>query len=908
MPLTQDQLAQRKAIIDTNKSIIQTNRVTGGQAGIAPLTTDVRSVTTTENPLPGLQNPPKPNLSSMDISTAMKFAPAINTGNGTNGGVTSPNGSSLTGTGNIPSVTPTSMTTQDQAKQLVQGNFSQSILDKQKLFGTENQGLVYDENNQVINTPTMEQYLQYQDRKAKEQVNFLESQNQAANKNDQYNFERSASGALAGLAGTTANLAGGRNGVQSVGNMTAIGEYSTTLNKDLDQQRANLNAAIAQRDNNLKLAQQARAEGQLKTAEFYDGLVASAEQQIQQTNNATLALQNAQTQLALDVNKQQFEQGFKMLDTLITNGVQISPMQAISLAKDMGVATEDVLAYNDAIKQISDDKRLTIEQKSQLIENAKIDLERKKTGRDDENVRRIDTIKQMYSDGIDQKYIDAYMQASGMDPTESPKYKAQLSVLQSQAIIEGKKARGETVIVAEQDAHLKAQAELREYLGENNGAILPSNSLEDISVSYENGQLKVDCPAGANFQCGKFVNRAWGLSSGSVENGGMGSLYSEKKAQVDKRGIVARDGMDLSLIRPGMAFVMPTKWKEGHTGLVATMPDANGDFRTIEYNADPNKPANSETRYETTRNISEVYGFVPPPKGVSVGSKASSFENISNIAFEFFNATPTEKTAMLKKLPADQQSILKSMDNGDYSKILGSDVVYTDTIIGLNSGKSVAEQNKRALQIAEKVNNGDTKGVSQLLNTSLVESLDADGKKNFRGFNTLLTQLDAIENLQKEATGLGIKGGTLEKISNSIGKTSDPAKAALKARIDNAIMGFRQAVSGAAFTESEAKAYEAQFPGIGKDKELNDILIEQLRLGTKLKRDSIVSTQTGGRFQTYDELQDPKLKSKKTPDNPSGKGFSQSIAGGISTNQMTDDEVINKHTAPTFTFGTITYQ
>lgn len=164
--------------------------------------------------------------------------------------------------------------------------------------------------------------------------------------------------------------------------------------------------------------------------------------------------------------------------------------------------------------------------------------------------------------------------------------------------------------------------------GNSGGAFVPNLSLEGLKTTFTNGKLNVSIPKGTRLQCGEFVNRLWGLSSGGKD--GLPSEYSGKVGLVDRRGVkVDSPNFDPNKIVPGMAFVLPIPGKfsvYGHTGIVGSKIDSKGNFVTREFNAD-----GKEHYSERTRNINQIYGFVPPPQGkAQMVSGGNNEENSNN--------------------------------------------------------------------------------------------------------------------------------------------------------------------------------------------------------------------------------------------------------------------------------------
>ena len=89
------------------------------------------------------------------------------------------------------------------------------------------------------------------------------------------------------------------------------------------------------------------------------------------------------------------------------------------------------------------------------------------------------------------------------------------------------------------------------------------------------------------------------------------------------------------------------------------------------------------------------------------------------------------------------------------------------------------------------------------------------------GFTKLMTDPEA-----KELFKTGKITGTSEQIAQALGNTTNPDLATIWSEINQAIINYRSSKSGAAFSESEAKAYDAIFPGGWKSMELNAALID----------------------------------------------------------------------------------
>lgn len=594
MALTPQQKQQRQAVISNNKTALKN----GGRP------TDVRSITSTENPLPGTQGPVSNPTTAAPFQVSS--SPMVNLVQGVVDGKIDP-------------------TTRETATARAEGEFGRAALTQKDIFGDQTQQVV-----PGTNTPTFQQYAQQNDKLNAQDLAASRQAVDAANASGAYDLQKFADSAKSSIAGIEASLSGGRNGVMSSGAPAVVQQYKDRISGDIQQASTNYQAAKAQRDSALAKAEQARANGQLDTAKFWEGQIASQEAAMErERQNAETLSQNALSQSlefsreARYAQQQGFTQGKDMLDFAINNGVALSPTQTIQIANKMGLKPEDVAAYNDEITRVMNLKGIDEATKQAALETAGITLQRLKTGRDDEKVRTIDNLMGLYRSGADPEIISAFKKLAGITDYDDPLTAATLEQTRLENEIRRKQMSGQPVSASEMLEWQKYEDAKNAILngGSTGSAVVPSGSLEGITVGYQNGELQVNCPPDARFQCGEFVNRAWGLPSAGSQ--GMGSSIAEKKKTVDTRGFKAGDGQ----VMPGMAFVMEGG-QYGHTGLVKSAPDANGNFKTVEFNANPKSERTKETMSEQIRNVRDVYGFVPPPNAKTIGGKSLETEKV----------------------------------------------------------------------------------------------------------------------------------------------------------------------------------------------------------------------------------------------------------------------------------------
>lgn len=175
--------------------------------------------------------------------------------------------------------------------------------------------------------------------------------------------------------------------------------------------------------------------------------------------------------------------------------------------------------------------------------------------------------------------------------------------------------------------------------------------------------------------------------------------------------------------------------------------------------------------------------------------------------------------------------------------------------IALNLG-SVSATNTFNDQLQKYLDNGDYTSAFEYITTQAKQSTDSDTRS---AINSAENAISALVSIQQWLDAFyaawwdtWIFAGTSEQVANRIWKTTDPELKKLATQINTAIQQYRKAISGAAFTESEAREYAAIFPSTKNDKELNTALIDGT-LQTMLQNLNSSYAQILG-TQTYTDL------------------------------------------------------
>lgn len=174
--------------------------------------------------------------------------------------------------------------------------------------------------------------------------------------------------------------------------------------------------------------------------------------------------------------------------------------------------------------------------------------------------------------------------------------------------------------------------------------------------------------------------------------------------------------------------------------------------------------------------------------------------------------------------------------------------VFNDAIQGLKFN-SVADRKDAAATVQRLVNEGDLEGAREQLVSYVYNSSGLDQQKVLDGKREAITALENIQTKldQFESAGgkTGIFTGLSEKALQKVGATQSGELAGIANDIALAIIDYRRAASGAAFTKEETGAYEGVYPSIGKTKELNKAKIDSLINKYKSDREGFVERKVG---------------------------------------------------------------
>ncbi len=171
-----------------------------------------------------------------------------------------------------------------------------------------------------------------------------------------------------------------------------------------------------------------------------------------------------------------------------------------------------------------------------------------------------------------------------------------------------------------------------------------------------------------------------------------------------------------------------------------------------------------------------------------------------------------------------------------------------NALAGIKFPTNEARKSAQA-QIRRLLAEGNTDEAKDFLKRQARNGLNGTQLDKITGKEDLLASIDSIENKLASFVAAGgdlnVFQGLSEKALEKGGFVKDPKLAQIANEIAIAIIEYRKAVTGAAFTESEKKSYDAVFPSIGKTGVLNQAKIDSLREVTTRQIDDFYKRTLG---------------------------------------------------------------
>lgn len=247
--------------------------------------------------------------------------------------------------------------------------------------------------------------------------------------------------------------------------------------------------------------------------------------------------------------------------------------------------------------------------------------------------------------------------------------------------------------------------------------------------------------------------------------------------------------------------------------------------QTDEWRSERLTPAEAKSlgvAYGMTRGEAADKGITPGAKPTTASLSLPSFDEWARGMERSLASDPSIMSSDPRKL------------REVYDRTVGAAPSYLDASFGLSlkfPGDSKGQAFLADLQST--IDKGDFPRAKDKLKKAALDTADMETGRQVRGRDSSLRALDSIERDLQEYTkkggSLNILTGTYEDMARKIGTVSDPERRRIATKIQSAIADYRKSISGAAFTESEKKEYDAMFPSTLNTEALNLANISAMR-------------------------------------------------------------------------------
>ena len=585
-------------------------------------------------------------------------------------------------------------------------------------------------------------------------------------------------------------LSNHRNGPLSSANVDAISAFRTEA-----ERRRNELSQDAQ------LAKEARDEAKLQLEEARNANNADAVREAQiLLDNAELEVKRVDSEYfnSLSVLSQEQRANFSMFQSMINTGTVLTDEGIAGFAEQFGLPYLEMKSFYDGAQAIRDDNVLTIEEKNAALAELQYDLDRKLKGIESEEAKKVDEyLKLVQSGNFTEQELSTFSTMMGIPDHKNPIFMAEQKIREAQAEIAKLEANGTPREGTKQwfeREMLKNELALQE---------LEMNELRGISNVGRLGMPVPKIQTNVSSSLGRGVVTAYGSS-----------LWG--------------DGLDFVLEGGKEAKVnIPFGFE------VISIDEETGFGKRVKLK---NLSDGREAWFSHLDSVDVQEGQIYTA-GTSIGNQGNTGDTLGETGIHLDITMP------------DGNGYLSPQDVASYFGV-GQE---TGEQLGLaldsiKFGSVDARQNAEG-RLKSLIQKGDLDMAKEYLITQIRNNAKSSQQDTLDGkANTIKALEDIQRKLNKfEAKGgdTGVFTGLTEKGLQKGGLTSDPDLADISNQIAIAIVDYRKAVSGAAFTESEAKAYDAIFPSTGKTAELNKVKIDSLIERLQGNRDNFYKANIG---------------------------------------------------------------
>lgn len=673
-------------------------------------------------------------------------------------------------------------------------------------------------------------------------------------------FDEQAAGSL---GANNAAFAQGREGAMAGSAGALRSEFTTAINKSIQENKIRLEAAQAQRDQLMVDLDKAQQAGDASLIDSISKSLSSARAQIEQnkTNYMNALTQaNEQSRLAEQSTRQNLDAFTKMVDT----GAVMTPAGIIATAKTLSVPAEVALSYYDSAKEVREDKSLSNDEKATKLADLNYDFALKQQGYVTEQAKQIKGITDMIKTGkITEAEAGDLFQGLGIDNSRNPltavknrlelanaamkeyeaKWQGQTPPVGTKEYLEYKKAALELQI---------AEADNSEFTGQ-----VPETQLKDIFAIPGKSRVTPSFADGHK-QCGEAYND---LTEGKK----VGDSYKSKMNIVTKR-------TDPAI---GNALVLPlTEGGVLGAGHIETVIKANpitGEFTTVSYNRDGRGTQTIE--HYTVQKLQEKYGtnwgFSNSKLKPAYAEKLKAAQPIqSTKGGEEYNKFYQQALDELDMKPSEakkyaQQEAAKAIkERPAEMATLPDEYNWASTVIdntfgGTEGGKAAERKQK---QLADAIESGNGKSAKNIVYNAILEGVSSTERAAFDdavtmsdSYNKLQTSLSEFE---KAGLDTGLVGNSISEIYKKLTKERPAEAVRLKTRLEQSFNAYRKAITGAGASVGELEMLKESMPTF--DKNLNEIkeMANLVQGDASNLLDRKVTSLSKGAFSNYKEMND----------------------------------------------------
>lgn len=565
--------------------------------------------------------------------------------------------------------------------------------------------------------------------------------------------------------------------------------------------------------------------------------------QAQQDNNVTVNSLLASNQKALTTDQQKYDAGVSELTKLIeTSG-------------DQGAIEEAIYKQNkvDEKKKMSDDLTSKIEQEQKAtldaVQEAKLNTEGLSAGALSAKINDINSksANRLANYGIalsavNRDYATAASIAERQVTANSDRLKAKI---EAQKFVLDQLG---TKLATEKSTALTLQ--LRAIDNEQD---LINNAIKLATDGAESGSID----GNTAFQA------VQDLTSGKIS---LSQFYGEIGAD---NGLGIVNGYDIS------SYATDPQHEQKVTSIYSTIPDFQ-DEKGADLAIKKLSPQSPVTG-KMVVSAAQEFG-VDPKLMIAIMQQDSSLgtagmgarnNNPGNIAqFDDLKQPVAGYKTMQEGVNAVAKWLSNHKSKGRYN---GEFEATIDTVIDATGASEVNRKNT-ANVIKSAIANGDYKTAYKIVENNVSKSLTGDIKTQFDAKRVALPSIIDLEEKIKayeDAGGkMGLLKGNYEKIYSKLGEVNDPKFKALATDLRISLQKYRKDLSGAAFSEQEARDYASVNPSGDKSVNLNLAVIAGMKDNFKRQVDKTVEEVAGEGAQYMREYAEmgttPKTQQKQT--------------------------------------------